>query len=374
MEPFTPTGTEPFSFSVGRLFHKDPAVIALLLARRHLLERQNGPRKALIASNPGGSLPLLEVFSRLTARELKQGGYQTTVLLGKGVSGEEVRKLLPEHDLFLWEGHHGTLINDWKFPEWNEPLPPSLVFLQSCLALKEHKVESLLRRGAVGVIGTSTRTYSASGGASSLAFFDALVHEDRTLGEALRQTKNFMLAYILLKEKRLGEEAKRTGANLRAAWAFTLWGDPTLKLPHPAPPVGGAKAEEREPLPPVVRHSVKGNTITLHLPRKHDPIATDRYLVPESYSNARHGGLLKTPKGSDDPKALIPLVFAEVPLPHAPAGKVPHLSSKLPSKDWVFNWDARRRCGYLLAVPRDKDREELRFVVHWTEKKMMNDE
>ncbi len=61
----------------------------------------------------------------------------------------------------------------------------------------------------------------------------------------------------------------------------------------------------------------------------------------------------------------MPLVFAEVHLPKAPRGRTPRLHSRLPSKNWVFNWDARRRCGYLLAVPRAKDKEELRFSVHW---------
>jgi hypothetical protein len=46
---------------------------------------------------------------------------------------------------------------------------------------------------------------------------------------------------------------------------------------------------------------------------------------------------------------------------------VPRLKSRLPSRNWVFNWDARRRCGYLLAVPRAKDADELRFHVTWSE-------
>src|SRR5215813_9611950 len=100
----------------------------------------------------------------------------------------------------------------------------------------EHKVHPVLSRGALGVIGTSTRTYSASGGACSLAFFNALLYEGQTLGGSLRQAKNFLLAYAMLKDRRLGGQAARTGANLRAAWAFTLWGDPTFRLPLPGTP------------------------------------------------------------------------------------------------------------------------------------------
>jgi hypothetical protein len=356
MEPLTPTGLEPFSFSVGRLFHKDPGIVPLLLARKHLLARKKDPPRALVVSNPGGSLPLLETFSRSTVHELRNCGCETTALFGKDVDGPTLRRQLRQHDIFLWEGHHNTLIIDWKFPEWDEPLPPALVFLQSCLALKEEKVRGVLGNGAVGVIGSSTRTYSASGGACSLCFFNGVLYEGLTFGEALRQSKNFLLAYAMLKEKRLGKEAQRGGANLRAAWAFTLWGDPTLRLP--------ASRRTTAPERPPVRHTVTGNTIRLKLPSaKHDKVVSSNFRA-QTHPNSRLAGLVRKEKESDA-RPLVPLVFAEVHLPKAPKGRAPRLRSRLPSKNWVFNWDARRRCGYLLAVPRARDTEELRFSVHW---------
>jgi hypothetical protein len=355
MEPFTPAGNEPFTFATGRLFNEDPAVVALLLARSKLLEGRS-MRKALVVSNPGESLPLLETFSRNTAKELRNAGYDTTVRFGRQITPDELRRLLPEHDLFLWEGHHNTLIRDWSFPDWDEPLPPSLVFLQSCLALQEWKAQPVLQRGAVGVLGSSTRTYSASGGACSLAFFDALLYDRQSLGGALRQSKNFLTVYARLKEKRLGKDARRTGANLRSAWAFTLWGDPTLRLPLPHPPDGAL-------LP--VQHEVQGNTIVLKLPPEHhDKVTTAKYQA-EMYPNGRLAGLCRK-EDNEDGLPLVPFVFAEVSLPHGRADQVPELHSRLPSSHWVFSWDARRRCGYLIAVPRSRDCEELRFSVHWT--------
>lgn len=355
MEPLTPRDGRPFSFAVGRLFHSDPAVLPLILGRQRLLAREERPRRALVASNPGGSLPLLETFSRRTAQELRNAGYQTTGLFGGAVTGPRLRKLLPGYDLFLWEGHHNTLIKDWGFASWDEPLPGTFVFLQSCLALKDHKVHPLLERGAVGVVGSSTRTYSASGGACSLAFFDALLYDGRTAGASLRQAKNFLLAYALLKEKRLGKEATRTGANRRAAWAFTLWGDPTLRLPRPAPPSSARRA---------VRHEVLSGTIVLEVPaRTHDPVRSARYratLPP----NARMAGLIRKERGGDA-RPLVPLVFAEVHLPRARPGQTPHLRTRLPASRWVFCWDDRRRCGYLLAAPRPGDGPRLRFKVEW---------
>jgi hypothetical protein len=356
MEPLTPSGAEPFSFATGRLFHSDRAVVPLTLARQRLLARGTGPRKALVVSNPGGGLSLLETLSRSTAAELRNAGYQTTTRFADDVQPDELRRLLPQHDVFLWEGHHNTLINEWGFASWEEPLPPALLFLQSCLALAEPKAQPLLRRGAVAVIGTSTRTYSGSGGACSLAFFDALLYDGQSLGGALRQAKNFLLCCSLLKEQRLGKEAARKGACLRAAWAFTLWGDPTLKLPAPERPAASR---------PTVRHEVSGNAIVLHVPDPApDKVQTDKYEAAAP-ANGRLAGLVRKDKDEEDRKGLVALVFAEVRLPRAPAGQAPRLSSKLPSSHWVFVWDGRRRCGYVLASPRPQDGRELRFHVHW---------
>jgi hypothetical protein len=321
------------------------------------------PRKALVVSDAGGGLPLLEMFSRNTAQELRNAGFETTALFGKDATRDELRRLLPEHQVFLWEGHHNTLIRDWGMPEWNEPLPPSLAFLQSCLALHEWKAQPLLTRGAIGVVGTSTRTYSASGGATSLAFFDALLYDHQSLGGALRQAKNFLVAYAQLKEKRLGKDAHRTGANLRSAWAFTLWGDPTLKLPLPETPTGA--------LPPV-RHEVHGNTITLSLPETPlDKVLTPKYQV-QMWPNARLAGLIRKDK-DDEGQPLVPFLFAEIALPHAPADQVPQLHGRLPTSHYVFCWDQRRRCGYLLVTPRSKDREDLRFHIDWSAASSMED-
>jgi hypothetical protein len=355
MEPLTPAGREPFSYAVGRLFHDDRAAVPLLLARQRLLPELHRPPRALVASNPGNGLPLLETFSRNTVRELRNAGYETTALFGNDVACAAVRKLMAEHDVFLWEGHHATLIREFGMPEWDEPLRPSLVFLQSCLALKDYKAHPLLSRGAVGVIGSSTRTYSASGGACSLAFFDALLYDGQSVGASLRQAKNFLIAYSLLKEKRLGKDAKRTGANLRAAWAFTLWGDPTLELPRPERPA--------DAMPPVA-HTVHADTIVLEVPdAQHEKVQSGKYLA-QMPANARLAGLLRKDKEPDG-QPLVPFAFAEVRLPRAKPGLTPQLSSRIPASHWVFNWDARRGVGYLLVEPRSKDETEMRFHVKW---------
>ena len=358
MEPLTPNGNQPFSFAAGRLFHEDRAVVPLMLARQQMLLDSRRPIKALVASNSGGGLSLLETFSRNTIAALRHANVEMTTLIGSQVSRDQVRKEMPRHNLFLWEGHSGTLMNDYEFPTWDDAVPPTFVFLQSCLSLTEPRVGALLRRGGFGVVGSSTRTYSGSGGACSLAFFNAVLYEKQSVGDALRQAKNFLLAYSLLKEKRLGKSATHIGANIRSAWAFTLWGDPTLKLPLPA------RSGHEESGVSFVRHEARGNTIVVSLPKKADaPVVTEKYRT-ELLPNERTAGLVRKAK-IDDRRPLVPFVFAEVHLPHARTGLTPRLSSRLSSRRWVFCWDERRRCGYLLVVPQAKETEELRFHVHW---------
>ncbi|MGL4555034.1 MAG: C25 family cysteine peptidase, partial [Gemmataceae bacterium] len=352
MEPLTPDGGDPYTFAVGRLFHADRAVVPLLLARQKLLAERAAAPRVLIASNPGGSLPLLETFSRSTARELTHAGYDVRPLFNAAVTERSLRAAMRDKELILWEGHHNTLVKEWGFTTWDEPIGPSFVFLQSCLALMPEKVHPLLARGAVGVVGTSTRTYSGSGGAFSLAFLDAIAYEDRTAGEALRQAKNFLAVYALLKEKRLGDEAMRLGANQRAAWSMTLWGDPTFRLPRPP-----EKPTE------AVRHALAGSTLVVKLPATwHRPEDTPKYQV-HMPPNARLAGLVR--RAEERPTAVVPLVFAEVAFPKAPADATPVLRGRLPSNNWAFRYDGRRKVGYLLALPRAGDRDELRFRVEW---------
>lgn len=354
MEPLTPTEDEPFSFATGRLFHDDLSVVPLMLGRQRLLAERGNPLRALIVSNPGGSLPLLETFSRHTVLELRNHGHDLTALFGDDAEKEKVRELLPQVQLFMWEGHYRTMVDDFQLPKWDEPLQPSFIFMQSCLALNEAESLPLLARGAVGVAGSSTRNYSGSGGAFSLAFYAAILYDDCTVGAALRQAKNFLLAYALLKEKRL-QETRLQGANLRSAWAFTLWGDPTIKLPNARKPV-------REPVQPEVR----GNSIVLRLPEEtYPPVNSGRYQA-EMWPNTRLAGLVARDMNEESRK-LVPLLFAEVALPRAPSGKTPRLQTSLPERSWVFNWDARRKTGYLLAIPspRTRERREARFQVRW---------
>ena len=68
-------------------------MVLLQLARPALLPADGQPRRALVVSNPGGGLPLLETFSRHTANELRNAGYRTTALFGDEADQDKVRQL-----------------------------------------------------------------------------------------------------------------------------------------------------------------------------------------------------------------------------------------------------------------------------------------
>ncbi|WP_439621047.1 hypothetical protein [Gemmata sp.] len=353
VDQWIPDGDGLISLTTGRVFHVDRALVPLMFARQRLLERAPGPPKILIASNPGDGLPLLETFSRNTGRELANAGWKVEGRYGKtNLTAKELRDLLPEQDAFLWEGHYRTLIDTFEFPKWTEPLRPSVIFLQSCLALNADEAALLFDRGAAAVVGTPNRTYSGSGGALTLGFFDSLAYDGRTTGASMRHAKNFLVLYAELKAKRLGDAAKLGGANQRAAWTFTIWGDPTARMPKPAPPADAM---------PALKCTVVKNTIALALPEKKYPSTDVPPFKAEMWPGGRLAGLITT---DIEDRWLAPLAFVEVPL-DGPAGQEPHLSSKLPGKNWVFRWDARRRVGYLLVLPREKDEKGVEFRVKW---------
>jgi hypothetical protein len=215
-----------------------------------------------------------------------------------------------------------------------------------------------MQRGAFAIVGASTRTYSGSGSAFTLAFFDAVLYERQTLGSSLRHAKNFLLAYSLLKEKRLGADARLGGANVRSAWAFSLWGDPSLTLPPVAPPADAL---------PAVRHRVTANnTIVLSLPPSAYEKVTNGKYQAQMLPNARLAGLL-TKENAEHEQRFVPFVFAEVHLPRVPTDRPLRLESRVPDSHYVFCWDARRSTGYLLITPRSRDEKELRFRVRWDE-------
>jgi hypothetical protein len=103
--------------------------------------------------------------------------------------------------------------------------------------------------------------------------------------------------------------------------------------------------------------------VVLSLPEEMYGRVTVGRFQAQAWPNSRLAGLLT--RDDDDDRWLVPLVFAEVRLPPGPPGKEPRLHSRLSPRRWVFNWDGRRRSGYLLVAPPPAGPRELRFEVSW---------
>jgi hypothetical protein len=153
---------------------------ALTFARQ--FHRREAGQHGSLTADGNEHLPVCRVSlgAGTTIKALNQAilgfyAHPATGRYGKSdLTAKELRQLLPEQDAFLWEGHYRTLVDTFEMPKWTEPLRPSLIFLQSCLALNPEDAALLFDRGAVAVVGTPNRTYSGSGGALTLAYAFAL--------------------------------------------------------------------------------------------------------------------------------------------------------------------------------------------------------
>ena len=76
------------------------------------------------------------------------------------------------------------------------------IILQSCSSLDE-SARKLLKNTAVGIIGSVTSIHSASGSAFLNALFHGVLYQNDTIGEALRDARNYLLCIVELKKKRV---------------------------------------------------------------------------------------------------------------------------------------------------------------------------
>ena len=127
-----------------------------------------------------------------------------------------------------------------------------------------------------------------------------------------------------------------------------------MKLPRPMP---------REDALTPLKYEASKSIITLTLPAKRYPATEVKPYRAEMWPGGRLAGIFTK---EEDARNLAPLAFVEASIPDSPAGKTPHLSSKMPARNYIFDWDPRRKVGYLLLLPREKDAGDLEFKVHWT--------
>jgi hypothetical protein len=177
-----------------------------------------------------------------------------------------------------------------------------LVVIQSCHSLDD-TVLDILTSGAIGIIGSKTNIHSASGSAFIKAFCDGLLYRSDTIGEAMRDAKNYLLCVSALKKARGHTQYAKVE---RAAYSFHFWGDPELRI-FPS-------LQNSQKIKPVSGTFVRPDKITVQIPKKRSPTSrTDKYFL-RMFPGSEAAGILKRIKDKEI-RRVAPIYFFRIPMP-----------------------------------------------------------
>jgi hypothetical protein len=198
-----------------------------------------------------------------------------------------------------------------------------VVILQTCESLRRESFRQLHALGGVAMIGTGSPIHSASGAGFMKAMSDAALYRHATLGEALRDARNYFGCLMELKNLRgHNEQAKvrRTGLS------FRLWGDPELELfpqtlaaPALTPPTAAWQAPEQLLVRPARRLFAE--------------VQNEQYRA-RIQPGTEVAGMVA--RGSSDVRRVLPLYYFRLAIP---AGFEPQAYSA-----WTREGDGGERC------------------------------
>jgi hypothetical protein len=178
-----------------------------------------------------------------------------------------------------------------------------LVILQSCHSLDPAVAETVFSQGGVALLGTTTNVHSASGSSFVKAYCDGMLYRGRTVGEALRDARNYFLCLAKLKAQRKHKEQAKT---YRAAMSFCLWGDPEVAvLP---------RARPRGRLAPVSAAFLSPDTVRITTPARLLPECRTSAYVTRMFPGSQAAGIVKRLKGKER-RRLMPTYFFVLPAP-----------------------------------------------------------
>lgn len=223
----------------------------------------------------------------------------------------------------------------------------ALVILQSCSSLHNDGTLAAVRAGACGVIGSTTSIHSASGSSFVKAWGDAALRGGETVGEAMRDARNYFLLLARLKEARGHKQQAKT---LRVGLSFRLWGDPEVTLFPPA---------QEKPVCRPIAATLRRQTVTLQTPRRKLPEAkTEKYAV-RAYPGSQTAGIVKRIKGKPY-RRLMPVYFLRLDLPAGSDVSTKRGLVRSGDKDTraVFSVDPLGRYVYVLYFPEQETRGE----------------
>jgi hypothetical protein len=284
----------PQDFAVGRIVAEGVASGSVTLARQYHRPRKTKTRPVIFFTNADGIFPLGETISRATAADLRNVGVPVRTYYGEEISASMIHGSMAATDLLVWEGHARDLTLEERGGVATAEAP-EIVVLQGCYTFDRSDPFILMEKGTIALLGTSTAVYSAPGSGLARAFFDSLLYEGADLGSATRNARNFLLALAELKQQRRHGDWRKT---YRAALAFSLWGDPTIR----------PQLRSGRPQITPVKWALEESQLSLRVPRRTlRPIDVgDYHARPEP--RAMLGGLLLRVQG-DDRRRLKELYF-----------------------------------------------------------------
>jgi len=269
---------QPQDFAVGRIAAEGAGRGSVALARQLRERRKRKQKPVIFLSNADQVFALGEVISRTTANEVRNVDIPVRTYYREQITPEVVQQSLSDADVLVWEGHPRDLTLEERGGIAAQ-VAPDLVVLQGCYTLDRSDPFILMEKGTNAIVATSAAIYSASGSAFARSLFDALLYGDTDLGIAVRNARNYLLALAQLKRARHHADWRKT---YRAALAFALWGDPTLR----------PRLRSRPPALPPAHWSVDGRRLSLAIPNRAPPeTVVDQYRA-RPVPGAMLGGLL----------------------------------------------------------------------------------
>jgi hypothetical protein len=223
-----------------------------------------------------------------------------------------------------------------------------LVAIQSCHSLDD-TVLDILTSGAIGIIGSKTNIHSASGSSFIKAFCDGLLYRSDTIGEAMRDAKNYLLCVSALKKARGHTQYAKVE---RVAYSFHFWGDPELRI--------FSGLQNRQKIEPVSGTFTRPDKITVTIPNKRLPTSrTDKYFL-RMFPGSEAAGILKRIKDKEI-RRVAPIYFFRIPMAK---GFEPSQYAGLKKADdttvrAVFFVDSFRRFLYIVYFPEKEEKEEV---------------
>ena len=327
-------------------------------------------------------MPLAEIISQVTAAEFKNLGIQVKEFYKWSPQDSLLQQEADKANLILFEGHtadqHIFPYPDFEPLEFNENsgmdefanqqrkqkltrrhlkgMP--LVFLQSCNSLDPSIAEQIFEGGGVGLVGSVTSIHSASGSSFAKAFCNSLLYQKGTVGEALRDARNFFFCLARLKTERGHEETAKVR---RVALSFRLFGDPELQV------FPGLKTKPRRLS--IKAGFTKSGKIKISLPSHYlQKVENEKYFA-RIFPGSTLAGLVKRIKNKDERRIML-LFFFRLALPSdfIPERRQYLWRRKDKTVRAVFLTDVLRQHIYILYFPKkEKKKEDIYLKFHGQE-------